>query len=456
MRALRFGMGGVAPLRRQHEGKALTQDKPIVTLALKGNVSIPLMQNIGSPCRAIVKAGQRVCVGEKIAEPTGYVGAPVHASVSGKVLAVRDMLHVTGLRLPHIEIENDNLYEIKSDLRAYSFADAMELPPGELQKIVQEAGVVGAGGATFPTHVKLNVPADKKIDTLLINGAECEPFITADYRLMLEYGSQIVDGAAIAMHILGVEKGIIGIEDNKPMAIEAMKKAAQTHPGISVAVLMTKYPQGSEKHLIEAILHRRVPSGMLPMDVGCVVCNVGTCAAISDAVLLGMPMISRVTTVSGSVLNPQNLRIRIGCSFAEAIEACGGYVGEPTKLISGGPMMGVTQSEDSVCVVKGTSGILVLNAKSTAYPKELNCIRCAKCVYVCPVGLVPTSIDLWSRNKDWERAEDYLAANCIECGCCAYICPSKRHLVQSIRLAKGEITKRQRERASKAQGGTKP
>lgn len=443
-------------MRRQHEGKALTQDKPIVALVPRGNVCIPLMQNIGAPCRAVVKAGQRVCVGEKIAEPMGFVGAPVHASISGKVVAVRDMLHVTGLRLPHIEIENDRLYEIKSDLKAYPWADAMELSPDDLQKIVQEAGIVGAGGATFPTHVKLHIPVDKKIDTLLINGAECEPFITADYRLMIENSSQIVEGAAIAMRILGTNRAVIGIEDNKPKAIETMKKAAEKHSGISVAVLRTRYPQGAEKHMIEAILKRRVPSGKLPMDVGCVVCNVGTCAAISDAVLMGMPMISRVTTVSGNVVNPQNLRVRIGCSFAEAIEACGGYFGEPTKLISGGPMMGVTQSEDGVCVVKGTSGILILDAAFTDYPKELNCIRCGKCVTVCPVGLVPTSIDLWARNRDWDRAEDYLAANCIECGCCSYICPSKRHLVQSIRLAKGEITKRQRDRAQKAQEGAKP
>ncbi len=456
MRALRFGMGGVAPLRKQHEGKAVTQDKAIVTLDAGKIVSIPLMQNTGVACKSIVKPGQRVCVGEKIAEPEGYVGAPVHASVSGKVVAIRDLLHVTGQRLPHVEIENDTLYEIYSGLKSHSLAQALELSPDELRNIVKEAGIVGAGGATFPTHVKLNVPKDKNIDTLLINGAECEPFITADYRLMLEQSDRIADGIAIAMRILCVDIAVIGIEDNKPKAIEALEKASKKHRGISVAILRTRYPQGSEKQLIEEVLKKRVPSGKLPMDVECVVCNVGTCAAIAEAVLTGMPMISRVTTVTGSVVNPQNLRIRIGISFADAIQACGGYAGEPVKLISGGPMMGVTQSEDSVCVVKGTSAILVLGAQYTSTGQELNCVRCGKCVIVCPMGLVPSSIDLWSRNGDWDRAEDYLANNCIECGCCAYICPSKRHLVQSIRIAKAELAKRQRERAVKVQGGVKP
>ena len=452
MGVLRFTMGGIAPLRKQHEGKAVTRDKAIVVLDAGENVSIPLMQNIGSLCEAIVKAGQRVCVGEKIAEPKGYVGAPVHASVSGTVLSIRDMPHVTGQFVPHVIIENDHRDERYGGLKPYTLEEALRLSSEELLDIVRQAGIVGAGGATFPTHVKLNIQKDKHIDTLLINGAECEPFITADYRDMIENPDGIVNGIAVAMRILGVGKAVIGVEDNKPEAMEAMGKAARAFEGISVAALRTKYPQGSEKHLIEAVLKRRVSSGKLPMDAGCVVCNVGTCAAIAEAVLTGMPMISRVTTVTGSVVNPQNLRIRIGTAFEKAVAACGGYAGEPFKLISGGPLMGVAQSDDSVCVVKGTSAILVLGAEH-ASDAELNCVRCGKCVTVCPMGLVPCSIDLWSRNADWDRTEDYLANNCIECGCCSYICPSKRHLVQSIRIAKAELLKRQRERAAKVQEG---
>jgi electron transport complex protein RnfC len=452
VRVSRFGRGGISPLHREHEGKTPTQDKAIVEVKPGKTVSIPLMQNIGAPSRAVVKVGQTVKMGELIAEPSGYVSAPIHASVSGKVTAIEDRLHVTGVRLPHIVIENDGQYESKSPLVAYSMAAALALDSALLRKIVQDAGIVGAGGATFPTHVKLNVPENKPIDKLLINGAECEPFITADDRLMVEQGERIADGIVLAMRMLGVKKAEVGIEDNKPKAIAAMEKACGDRDGIEVVSLRTRYPQGSEKHLIQALTGRIVPSGGLPMDVGIVVLNVGTCAAIADALLLGMPMVQRVVTVTGSVNNPQNLLLPVGITFKEAIEACGGYKGEPKKLISGGPMMGVAQADDNVSVVKGTTGILVLNEERVVSQSEYSCIRCGNCVLVCPVGLVPTAIDLWSRNADWDRAEEYLALNCIECGCCSYACPSKRHLVQSIRIAKAEVQQRQRKRAQIEKG----
>lgn len=450
MRPLHFRTGGISPLKEEHEGKHLSMDQPIEPLEPGETVCIPLMQNIGAPCKATVTVGQQVYMGEQIGEPLGFVGAPIHASVSGRVKGVVPMLHVTGQMLPHIVIENDGKYEwVEKD--EHTLEEALAMPPEELHAHIVRGGVVGAGGATFPTHVKLNVPQEKTIDRLLINGAECEPFITADYRLMLERAEFVVQGVKLIAHSLGLPGATIGIEDNKPKAIEAMQRAAKAIDGIVVAVLRTRYPQGSEKQLIQALTGRQVPSGKLPMDVGCVVCNVGTCYAVYKAVCQGKAMVTRIVSVTGAVKQPKNLSIHVGSSFKEAIDACGGYVGQPTKLLSGGPMMGVAQCDDSVRVVKGTSGILALDARYAVQPPENNCMRCGKCVEVCPMGLMPLMIDQAARLKNWERAESFLAMNCMECGSCTYICPSKRHLVQSIRLCKAELTRQKRAAQAAAQ-----
>ena len=447
---LSFKKGGVKPLHTQLEGKPLASGKQIVEMEAPKEIAIPMSQNIGMPAHPCVKVGEQVQVGQPIGQPAGFVGAPVHASVSGKVKAIKEMLHVTGAPTMHVVIENDGAYTLYDGITPRSRAQVEDLSSKEIIDIIQQAGIVGAGGATFPTHVKLSIPSDKTVDTLLINGAECEPFLTADERMMLEHHDQVVSGAVVAMNALGLSKTIIGIEQNKPEAVRTMENAAQGQRGVEVKVMRTRYPQGSEKQLIQALTNREVPDGGLPMDCGCVVLNVGTAAAIYKAVYDGMPMVQRVVTVTGGVKNPQNLMVRVGTTFEDCIQACGGFDGMPVKVISGGPMMGVAQTSTEVSCVTGTSGILVLNEKMAKQRPETVCIHCGKCVSVCPVGLMPFQLDQLSRKKDFERAEEEHVMSCMECGCCTYICPSKRYLVQSIRLAKAEVGRLRRERAAAA------
>ena len=450
MGILTFKKGGVKPLHKQHEGKPLACDKPIRVLDAPKVVAIPMTQNIGMPAHPCVKVGDTVCVGQPIGQPAGFVGATVHASVSGKVTAIKEMLHVTGAPATHVVIENDGAYTLYEEIHPRSQQEIDNLSSQEIIEIIQSAGIVGAGGATFPTHVKLSIPQGKKVDTLLINGAECEPFLTADERMMLEHPDQVVKGAELAMNALGLNKTVIGIEQNKMSAVQTVENAAKGHRGISVQIMRTRYPQGSEKQLIQTLTGREVPDGGLPMDCGCVVLNVGTAAAIYQAVYQGMPMVQRVVTVTGGVQTPQNLLVRIGTTFEDCIQACGGFKGKTVKVISGGPMMGVAQTSTEVSCVKGTSGILVLNEEMVNPLPETACIHCGKCVAVCPVGLMPFELDQLFRKKDFERAEEAHAMSCMECGSCTYICPSKRYLVQSIRLAKGEIGRLRRERAAAA------
>ena len=296
------------------------------------------------------------------------------------------------------------------------------------------------GGAGFPTHVKLSPPKDKKIDILIINGAECEPYLTSDHRMMLEHPERVVLGTKAIMKALGVENGVIGIEKNKPDAIKTMKEAVKNEENIKVAELQTKYPQGGEKSLIYAVIKREVPSGGLPMDVGAVVQNIGTVSALAEAITTGMPVVQRVVTITGSaVKEPKNLLVKIGTRFKDVVEQCGGYTDDLGKLINGGPMMGIAQYTDEVPVIKGTSGILILNQKDSEKPEPSNCIRCGKCVDICPSGLQPLMISKNSLLRRFDEAESYNAMDCIECGSCSFICPSKRPLVDAIRVAKQEI-----------------
>ena len=405
-------------------------------------VIIPMQQHIGAPCEPIVKVGDEVKVGQKIGEANAFVSAPIHSSVAGTVKKIQQIDSPTGKSVA-IFIESDGSDELHESIKPKGSIES--LSKEEIVKIIKEAGITGMGGAGFPTHVKLSPPPEKKIDTVILNGAECEPYLTADHRLMLEKPEMVVKGLKAIMKSVDVKNGYIGIENNKPDAIETMKKATSNEANINIVPLETKYPQGDEKRLIYAATKREVPSGGLPMDVGVVVNNVGTAKAIADAIETGMPLIERVTTVTGSAIkSPKNLITKIGTPFNEIIEQCGGYKEKPGKVIMGGPMMGLAQFSVEVPTIKGTSGILVLNEKDAKLPDPEPCIRCGKCVDICPVNLQPLFISKLSLKKMYEEAEEYSPLDCIECGSCSFICPSKRPLLQSIRVAKREIVSKRR------------
>jgi len=431
--------GGIHP----PHNKKQTEKMPIENAIEPKYVVIPLSQHIGAPCDPLVVAGDKVKVGQKIGESKAFVSAPVHSSVSGTVKRIE--LHQTtgGSKVNCIIIESDGLFEVHESVKPKGNIE--DLSKEEVLAIIKEAGLTGMGGAGFPTHVKLSPPKDKVIDTIIVNGAECEPFLTADHRIMLEKPEQVLMGSKAIMKALGVNKCYIAIEKNKPDAIEAMQKIVAGVEGVEVAPLEPKYPQGDEKRMINAVTGREVPSGGLPMDVGCVVDNVGTVATIGNVFITGMPVIQRVTTITGSAIkNPKNLYIRIGTLFSDVIEQCGGFSEEPGKILNGGPMMGIAQYTTDVPVIKGTSGILILNKKDAAVPDPSNCIRCGKCVDACPVHLQPFMLSRQSIMKQFDDAEKNYAADCIECGSCSFVCPAKRPLVETIRIAKKEILTKRR------------
>ncbi|TWH48202.1 electron transport complex subunit RsxC [Sporomusa sp. KB1] len=425
--------GGVHPDDR----KRYTAAKPIEVAPIPQKVIIPTRQHIGAPCAPIVKVGDLVKKGQVIAEAQAFVASPIHASTSGKVVEIAEYPHPVFGTCQAVVIEGDGQDEWVTGLPLNRDWQSMEVK--ELKEIVRLAGLVGMGGATFPTHVKMSPPPEKPIDSFILNGAECEPYLTADHRVMLEQTDRIVTGMKIAMKIIGVSKGYVGIEENKPDAIDVMRKAC-AGSSIEIVPLKTKYPQGAEKTLIKVILDREVPSGGLPMDVGTVVQNVGTLVAIADAVEKGLPLIERVATVTGgAIAEPKNVLLRVGATFSQAVAMCGGFKEQPVKVIMGGPMMGMAQQTLDVPVIKGTSGILALSAADVNIGPEQPCIRCGRCVEACPMGLVPSMLSILGERSAFAVAkEEYNLLDCVECGSCVYVCPAKRNIVHYIKLSKAQ------------------
>jgi electron transport complex protein RnfC len=418
--------------------KDLSSAKSITRAGLPQRIVVPLSQHIGSPAQAEVSIGDEVKKGQVIGATSGFVSSPVHSSISGKVIAMADFATPGGKMLPSIVIESDGKDET---VNFKETPDYRGLGADEIRTIIKEAGIVGLGGAAFPTNVKLSPPKEKTIDTVIINGAECEPYLTADHRLMVEHPADVIEGLKILMKILDVKEGHIGIEENKQDAIEAMQSAVSGEADIQVWPLEIKYPQGAEKMLIKAIKGREVPTKGLPMDVGAVVQNVGTSLAIYEAVYYGKPLIERVVTITGNgIKEPRNMLVRIGTLFSDVIEQCGGLVEGAVKVISGGPMMGFAQWTLDVPVVKGTSGILVMSEDEYVSSDEYSaCIRCGSCIDVCPMGLNPSQLSILSEKGFYDETKDYNLFDCFECGSCAYVCPAKRPMVQFMRLAKSQV-----------------
>ena len=425
--------GGVHP----DDSKALSKDKSIQEAPLLESYKVIMHQNIGAPPELVVKKGDTVKKGDLLAKAGGFVSVPLHAPTSGTVKMIDKCPGPTGMNVPSIEITSDGEDEWGAPF--VPIADWQNSDPKMLKQRVWDAGIVGMGGAGFPAHVKLSPPEGKTIDTLILNGAECEPYLTADHRLMLEQAEEVVLGAAIIARILGLETAVIGVENNKPDAIQALEKVASKH-NVKVQGLPVNYPQGAEKQLIYAITGREVPIGKLPMDVHCVVQNVASAVAVAEAVVKGRPSIERVTTITGKcVVNPGNWRLRLGTPVEKALELVGGVSEQPAKLLLGGPMMGIAQSSLGVTVMKNTSGILLISRDEVSQYSSDPCIRCGRCVEVCPMNILPATISQAVENKRFDWAEELNVMACIECGSCSYVCPSRRPLNQHFKRAKIEI-----------------
>ncbi len=425
------------------DAKSLSAGSPVEVLPMPKSVLIPLSQHIGAPCESKVKPRTEIAVGDVLGDSDAFVSAPVHASVAGATAAATVVTLPNGQHVGAVPITASDQQPLAGralwdDIYGGDWPtgtiDSFE--PEQIAEAVRNAGIVGMGGATFPTHVKLARNPDKPIDTLIINGCECEPYLTSDYRLMLEAPEPIIAGALLAARAAGAERIIVAIEDNKPDAIEKMRSSA-AGAGVEVVGVHTRYPMGGEKQLIVAVMSREVPTGGLPLDVGVVVVNVATAAAVARAVLRGKPLTHRIISITGEgVVSPKNILAPVGAGYAALIEYCGGLTDEAGRVISGGPMMGFALGDLDTPVTKGTSGVVVLTEEQTRKAEETACVRCGRCVDVCPLGLVPTRIALAARNMDWEMARRYYITACCECGCCAYVCPAEIPLVQLIRAGK--------------------
>ena len=427
-------IGGVHP----YDGKELSKDSPIKEVLPKGDMVYPVSQHIGAPAKPVVAVGDTVLKGQMIAEAGGFVSSPIYSSVSGKVKAIEKRRVAVGDMVDSIVIENDGMF---TETTYKSVEDVTALSKEEIIEKVKNAGVVGMGGAGFPTHVKLSPKEPDKIEYIIANCAECEPYLTADHRLMLEKADEVLVGVSILMKAAKVTKGYIGIENNKPDAIKLMTEKAAQYPGIKVVLLQVKYPQGGEKQLIDAVIGRQVPAPpAIPINVGAVVQNVGTAFAVYEAVQKNKPLFERIVTVTGkSVKNPSNFLTRMGTPMSQLIDAAGGLPEDTGKVIGGGPMMGKALVNTEVPICKGSSGVLIMNDKEAARAEAQPCIRCAKCVSVCPMGLEPFLLATLSAHKDWERVEKEDVMSCIECGSCQFTCPSHRYLLDYIRLGKGTV-----------------
>jgi len=430
-----FKLGGVHPKENK-----LSSDQKIKSIGLPKIATISLTQCLGAPPEPIVNKGDKVKVGQLIAKGNAFISANIHASVSGTVSKVDDAVDASGFRKKSIVIDVEGDEWLESIDRNPSINNDIVLSKEEIIARIKEAGIVGMGGATFPTHVKLMVPQGKKAQYLIINGVECEPYLTSDHRMMLERGEELMIGVRILMKALGVETAYIGIERNKKDAIDYLTKLTEKSLGIHIIPLKVKYPQGGEKQLIKAAVNREVPSGKLPIEVGCVVQNVGTAIAVYDAVQKNKPLIDRVVTVTGkSVKNPSNLLARIGTPISMLLDEAGGIPDDTKKVINGGPMMGKALNSLDVTVVKGMSGLVIMPERESKRPSTANCIRCAKCTFVCPMGLAPYQISLMIESGNAALAEDERVMDCMECGSCSYTCPSARPLLDNIRVAKNKV-----------------
>jgi electron transport complex protein RnfC len=442
MGLLTFSRGGVHPPENK-----ISAGKAIEFAGLPEQVVIPITQHLGAPAKVLVEKGTALKTGQLIAQAEGFVSSNIHSSVTGKVLKVDAFPDTSGYRKMAVQIQvEEDVWEEGIDT-SDTLLDTITSSAAEIRQSLLSAGIVGLGGATFPSHVKLSTPKGKKAEYLLINGVECEPYLTADHALMLEKTNELMVGIRLLMKGLEVEKAIIGIENNKPDALQKMTEAASKYTGIEVAALKVKYPQGGEKQLVQALLKREVPSGGLPIDVGVVVFNVGTAYASYQAVQKKRPLIERVVTVTGkSLKNPSNFLTRIGTPASFIIEKAGGLPEDTAKVINGGPMMGKAVSNLDIPVVKGSSGILLIAGKEASRKALQPCIRCTKCVTVCPMGLEPYLLMTEAEREMYERLEADKVMDCIECGSCSYTCPSSRPLLDYIRLGKAEVGKIMRSR----------
>lgn len=427
--------GGIHP----YDGKDLSKNKAICDYLPKGDAVYPLSQHIGAPAVPLVKKGDRVLTGQKIAEAGGFVSANIHSGISGTVKAIEPRMTVNGTKMDSIIIENDGLFEevdFKQNIRPLD-----QMYREDVKEAIKEAGIVGMGGAGFPTHVKLSPKNEEAIDTIIVNGAECEPYLTSDYRRMLEVPEKIITGLQIVINLFDNAKGIIAVEDNKPDAVKKLTDLAKDFDNITVNAVKTKYPQGAERQLIYANTGRQINSSMLPADAGCIVHNIDTIVAIYDAIIEGKPLFERIVTVTGDAVNDTaNFRVRLGTNAQELIDAVGGFnIEDPGKIISGGPMMGKALFTLDVPIVKGSSALLCFREDIVSSVTPSNCIRCGRCVEVCPGRVMPNKLAALASHGDLDAFVKCDGMECCECGCCSYVCPAKRHLTQIIAGTRKQI-----------------